>query len=91
MTEHSPLPWKRHRPVYYADEAEQIFNDDNILIACYVRPKDAELIVRACNSHADLLEALERLFKQINNDHAYKDTYAMKQAKQAIAKARGPL
>ena len=48
---HTPLPWKRF--------GSRIFSDIGVTITICKRETDADFIERACNSHYDLLEALE--------------------------------
>jgi hypothetical protein len=53
---------------------------------------NAAFIVRACNSHADLLEALERAvarLDQIEGDQAQESDGFTEQCRNLIAKARG--
>ena len=55
--------------------------------------EDAAYIVRACNSHAALLEALEELVAELDNpdlhDQNITETGGMILARQAISKATG--
>ena len=98
---HTPLPWKLH------DGGAAITDSEGRLISsCYQVPKrtlfeekaNAAFIVRACNSHYELLEAVEGLLRlvdilgqsQIQNQRdrlEYRKEVLAGQA--AIAKARG--
>ena len=91
---HTPLPWKAFlswsgRPRIYAGEHR--------IGQCpiHVNGKkegiaNAEFIVRACNSHANLLEALETLVKcHEDGGFVQPDDDVIITAKQAIAKAKG--
>lgn len=58
MSEHTPLPWRLEQKWHWVvgpngESIARIRRLDE-------RPANAEFIVRACNSHDDLLAALER-------------------------------
>ena len=58
MTQHTPGPWKVHAVDPYAKPANRrwLINPD---VAVCKTEANAEFIVRACNSHDDLLEACQ--------------------------------
>ena len=56
-TNHTPTPWKVtpfHSGVFYVDQ-----QSNNSAIAAVDGEQDAAFIVRACNSHDELVKALE--------------------------------
>ena len=104
MTEHTPGPWEIDKrdngniiiledkelcPTVFIWGSQGQGHGRIAMIYSECGIGDLEANARLIAAAPELLEALERLFKQINNDHAYKDTFAMKQAKQAIAKVTG--
>lgn len=68
---HTPTPWKTDAT---NDKVIGIWDDETktlIQIARCTSPRHAAFIVRACNSHAALVAALERFLKaQDENDRA---------------------
>jgi len=63
---HTPIPWRIERQsnglhAVCADLAKRHGGSTPFSLATDIRVANAEFIVRACNSHADLLEALRRL------------------------------
>lgn len=62
MPAHSPLPWSvktRMKPHPSSGDYLQIASSDKTGVADFLTPEDAALIVRAVNSHAALVAALE--------------------------------
>ena len=67
MTEHTKLPWKMiDLKTEYDNRVVMLTEDDAILVARSPRIADAVFIVRACNSHDELLEACEKLIQMID-------------------------
>lgn len=102
-TNHTPLPFsvttRDLRGVYVYDITAQLktksgkggFRRIAELTTSSKAKDDADFIVRACNSHYDLIEALELLLdldevRYTDNEPVGKAFYA---AKKALAKARG--
>lgn len=103
MTKHTPLPWK----VYYAKNNGQIILGTGEENGCAIQnhsgafwrddeeaKANAEFVVRACNSHYELLEALEQVIdhcvRYFNlGDVGGDEAEILDNAKAAIAKARG--
>lgn len=90
MSEYSPLPWQAY-------EADPLCIHD--ALGCYVAEVQldendpgahaiVDLIVRACNSHADLLEALKEMRATVWGSE-YERAAAIIKAEAAIAKAEG--
>ena len=73
VTAHTPTPW---RLGHYQNGGRTLVRDDgkkveNILtIDSSVKEHNAEFIVRAVNSHAALLEAAKRAFRELNEIRA---------------------
>jgi hypothetical protein len=95
---HTPLPWG-----WMVEEQHFITSDDG-RIANVLSPRypgnasgeafeegcaNAELIVRAVNSHADLLAALEGLLADVDNPASDTEPESHMRARAAIAKAKG--
>jgi len=94
-TKHTPLPWK----VYYAknngqlilgtgEESGQAIQSHN---GAFWRDEaeakaNAEFVVKACNSHYELLEALESVKEYVHN---FGESHLIEIVDKAIAKARG--
>ena len=86
---HTPTPWRSSFPSYVIGGGIKICQLKGIYINNPNREADAEFIVRACNSHDELLEACEKLVAWDNghgNDELYTD--ACEIAKRAIAKTQ---
>ena len=61
-------------------------------VAVVNKQSDAEFIVRACNSHADLVEAITLLFEHCAMIHKYGGEISnQREADEAIAKARAAI
>lgn len=68
-TEHTPLPWKHIRQSDGSHDIVAPRDTGAVLVATCGRQRcndgliagNADLIVRGCNGHAELVEALERL------------------------------
>lgn len=94
-TTHSPLPWTVEHP--FGEPGCFISSSNprttNPLVAQLVshsgeHEANARFIITACNSHAALLGALERLLK-LCEDGEGNDIYGQEQARQAITLAKG--
>ncbi len=98
MTEHSELPWT----VCPRDHGTKAGIDDacgRSVVWVTNRPEegisnhhDAEFIVRACNSHYELLEACRKCMNAIGNlrdGNSYESDPAWESAYNAIRKATG--
>lgn len=97
-TKHTPLPWKMVKTV--REKTMHIFSqpDKNEMyktVGFCDNKKDAELILKACNSHYELLEALKEAIKYLPAfrtvdgnpvDHV-EASNAYSKAKEAIKKA----
>ena len=99
-TQHTPGPWKvtknPHTRLVFLNAGNRdypLFKDDaDGLDTTNADWSNAEFIVRACNAHDDLLEALEALMRAEGlTDDDYYETIdgAMALARLAIAKAKG--
>lgn len=97
MTEqkHTPLPWVfeeiKENPrntyrVFYTNIYEPIL-DDSHYEETAPKKEDAEFIVRAVNSHYQMLEALKRCYTVFKMDEV--DTAISMQVGMAISKAEG--
>ncbi len=93
-TPHTPLPWKGTDSRTGIFSAGEPLGKNKIIGICAVdavsRPlseniANADFILTACNSHYDLLEALEKI---ANLDGRYRPAYVKEIAISAIAKAR---
>jgi len=86
---HTPVPWSRRD----TEGATVITGADGHLVLrdmSRLCPHDARFIVRACNSHAHLLEALEKIANGASGNasqHLYSETIFII-ATDAIAKAQ---
>lgn len=94
---HTPLPWKlSDRGIGIFSDNEPLGNNRIIAICtcdAVSRPRDenkanAEFIRRACNSHYELLEALEAVLEDTQNGQLLTHGKLWK-ARAAIARARG--
>ena len=98
MDAHTKLPWKvikceqkEYRCIAFSAKRDEPYTTSPL------EPADAEFIVRACNSHYELLAACQRLLRQVElTDDYHASTWgtlndAAKQAREAIAKARGEM
>lgn len=91
---HTPIPWRIERQsnglyAVCADLAKRHGGSTPFSLATDIRVANAEFIVRACNSHADLLEALQRLEVASPGDLEDPESPAWVFARAAIAKAGG--
>lgn len=95
MTEqkHTPLPW-------VVNEMDDTFIETTSgkgiceipSNGCYDYSEldhNAKFIVRACNSHYDLVEALEMIVDYLDSDLTTAECYILEKTKQALAKAKG--
>ncbi len=88
--EYTPLPWEEdtNNPGYII--AKECDDSPLYVAGVYDRPGkcNIELILRAVNSHNELLEALQRLFAICLKEQLIPDTVSyMQAAEKAIAKA----
>ena len=81
-TTHTALPWHNYGGI------GSVYRADGEPVAEYTSPSDAAFIVRACNSHYELLAALEDLV-DCHADYAERDKHEMAAAIDAIFKAKG--
>ena len=70
---HTPIPWRIERQsnglhAVCADLAKRHGGSTPFSLATDIRVANAEFIVRACNSHADLLEACKRVVSELDGD-----------------------
>lgn len=94
---HTPTPWTSKHPSYYSDDAEHILapmpGQEGLVIASYVLPANAAFIVKAVNSHADLLEACKFTVEKydcLNSGYApTEDSEEITLMRKAISKAQG--
>ncbi len=98
MSKHTPGPFGYYQPegysgFFYIDQKNIADDRSGIgnFAACSTGDEtsakaNAEFIVRACNSHYELLEALEAV---TINSHRQSEKEAYEMAQKAIAKARG--
>ena len=79
---HSPLPWTYKTSFNFPMEME-IYACDDIEVCSFNtnRKANAEFIVRACNNHEKLVEALNKIYDSTDNFKIHKI------AKQALAEA----
>lgn len=101
MTPTAPRPTHTPGPWMSFDSGTKVITCDSesLLIAsleeCEVetvaeRKANAEFIVRACNSHEELVEALRDLLQVIATDELIPESVSyMQQARAALAKAEG--
>lgn len=92
---HSPLPWyigMRPGPMIYGQKGEQIADMTMLMLGDQENRANAALIVRAVNSHAEIVAALENLIAA-ENDYGDPDNVAINQAlaaaTSALARAKG--
>jgi len=80
---HTPLPW-----TFQENRSGMISNDvigsDRNTVACYVGSANAAFIVKACNSHYELLQILRSVLLEPNVSEQFKSY-----VETAIAKAEG--
>lgn len=88
MSNHSELPWQSSA----SDGIVRDCNGNFVAAACVTETGDwranAEFIVRACNSHADLLAACKAAIKELNLMLVRSDL-VVHQLHEAIEKAEG--
>lgn len=105
MSGHTPLPWRIKTPAHATIEGEKIHSYDdgwtkyygNVANICDGKDREANaaFIVRACNSHYDLLEALERAMPYLEDaandcrDTPNEAAHILDAMKRACAKAKG--
>lgn len=65
-TEHSPLLWTMEQDEP-PDECWYVIQDGEGHVVCFATKDDAEVIIRAVNTHAQLVEAMEYAVKWLNN------------------------
>jgi hypothetical protein len=87
---HTPLPWSTHQSHVYAPDGAILAQVHNPGSKCtdYPLVANAEFIVRACNSHYELIEALEPLVGAATARALAGEAY-IDDARAALAKARG--
>ena len=88
----SPMPWTTYQ---LSSKSSGIEGQDTTTIVPFATNADAALIVRAVNSHADLVAALQAIVAEIDGpDRPYStDSYLprkfVEQARAALARAKG--
>ena len=97
MSEHTPEPWTTECNV--PGETPVRITTTHVLAStiCWAAsPEDAEFIVRACNSHEDLLEACKEAIRQSDESLAEDGGFRLPEAQRiydmvtaAVAKAEG--
>lgn len=85
MSEHTPLPW-------HASRKSRYISDINHKVIAEIAPlhafeANAELIVRAVNSHEALVSALEDIVKHMERN-GMEDWPVAKKARKALALAK---
>lgn len=94
---HTPLPWRVFNGETIVGNDDKLLdysnNDSSVEIAEGVYCENAEFIVRACNSHYELFDALDRILDEIDgiafgNIREFSQHVLIK-AKAAIVKAKG--
>lgn len=92
-TKHTPLPWSQNGNAISSERGNIVF-----AIGFNTDPKmqieNAALIVRAVNSHDDLVDALEKCHRVLSdlpstNQSGTRTRKAFEHARAALAKARG--
>lgn len=95
---HTPLPWMTRKSyggdgciITHADKApNEAHITDTSNDEVFISKEDAEFIVRACNSHYELLAALKEAEADVLDNGGYKEDYEpLVQLRAAIAKAEG--
>jgi len=94
MSKHTALPWQLINKSVIKDQNDELIATTVISWADFENfEANAEFIVRACNSHTELLEALELLVKEFHPlmtwNHGYDKLF--NKASAAIAEAKGEL
>lgn len=86
MGKHAPIPWEIQKTKY---EGEFIINATEQIksVASVGTQANAEFIVRACNSHYDLLEVCKEVRKHLSGVLTDEQAKTRRQLEQAIAKA----
>ena len=100
-TKHTPLPW-HFQDEYIRADSENMDDSGNVVADVYCKPStthaeimeaNAAFIVRACNSHDELVAALESMMpERIGYGQSMSiDMYlnAVDKARAALAKAKG--
>ena len=59
---HSPLPWVQGKQ---SRQGHNLINGRGFVMGYIDKSEDAEFIVKACNAHYELVEALERVSEQL--------------------------
>lgn len=92
MSQHTPTPWNIHQPSY--NETPLIFGlGDDYAIAEISgvdqtnKEASAEFIVRACNAHEDLINALTGALEYIEEDCIESKDFTLNLIKEALKKA----
>ncbi len=90
MTEHTPTPWvySNDTRFIYSTFLGGIAHEPEGSPLATRWPENAEFIVRACNSHADMLEALEWVTGTLEYLQG-PNWQTIISARKAIAKAKG--
>jgi len=89
MSKHTPTPWHKTNPhdePYYEIWYGKIGAKDRELIAEYVSKDNAEFIVKACNSHAELYEAAQEMITALNGTYLDDKRRAKEHLEQVLAK-----
>lgn len=90
---HTPLPWfyeQVHKEGYFKITRDD--GEDTHKVASGLSQSDAAFIVRACNSHYDLIAALEGLTSWCEGYEIAENPIALKyieKARAALSKAKG--
>lgn len=94
MTEvkHTPLPFYAEKYSSLTNAGYKVAHKDDkgfIKWICHSsKEEDAAFIIRACNSHYDLVAFVERFVKDMNNTEAH-NCDVVTEARALIAKAKG--
>lgn len=87
-TKHTPGPYINEGCLVWTLDSKARMDMESFV--CEARDEEnAAFIVKACNSQAELLEALERLEHAAEHGTIEQQGYAAKIARAAIAKAKG--
>lgn len=98
MAKHTPTPWAVAEGRYFPNSPTPVYGPGRLSEAtkvCGATPEDAALIVRAVNSHDDLVAAMHSMLGVISylhetgdiRDSLRNDAQAIEEARSALAKA----